>query len=128
LAEPSVISVVDDDESFRDSMRRLLRSYGYVVAAFSSAAEFLASTQLPATACLVADVHMPAMTGVELCSRLLATGRAIPTILVSADPEDDVRDRMQDLGVRAYLSKPLDEAALIGSLRAALAERRDAPV
>ena len=62
----SQISVVDDDQSFRDSMRRLLKSLNYAVAVFPSAAEFLASPQLAATACLVADIHMPAMTGIEL--------------------------------------------------------------
>ena len=83
MPEPSLISIVDDDQSFRDSMRRLLRSHGYTVAVFPSAAEFLASTQLPATACLVTDIHMPVMTGVELYDHLVATGHTIPTILMS---------------------------------------------
>ena len=116
----SQIAVVDDDPSFRDSMRRLLKSHGYTVAAFPSGAEFLASAELGATACLVADVHMPAMTGPELYSRLLGMGLAIPTILVTAQPEDAVRERVLGLGVGGYLTKPLDEAALIDCLRAAL--------
>jgi FixJ family two-component response regulator len=116
-----LISIVDDDQSFRDSMRRLLKSHGYTVAVFPSAAEFLASAQLPATACLVADIHMPAMTGAELYERLIATGHAIPTVLITAHPEESVRQRMLSLGVGCYLSKPLDEAVLIDCLRCALA-------
>src|SRR5882672_6509558 len=113
MPKPSLISIVDDDQSFRDSLRRLLKSHGYTVAVFPSAAEFLASTQLPATTCLVADVHMPVMTGVELCEQLIATGHAIPTILITAHPEEGVRQRMLSLGVGCYLHKPLDEAVLI---------------
>ena len=121
MPEKSLISIVDDDQSFRDSMRRLLKSHGYTVAVFPSAAEFLASTQLPATACLVADIHMPAMTGAELYQHLIATGHAIPTILITAHPEEGVRQRMLSLGVGCYLQKPLDEAVLIDCLRRAFA-------
>lgn len=130
MSEPSLISIVDDDPSFRDSMRRLLKSHGYTVAVFPSAAEFLASTQLTATACLVTDIHMPVMTGVELCGHLIATGHAIPTILITAYPEEGVRQRMLSLGVGCYLLKPLDEAVLIACLRCAFARdkaRRAAP-
>src|SRR5580704_9300779 len=90
LFDQSQISVVDDDQSFRDSMRRLLKSLDYTVAVFPSAADFLASSELSDTACLVADVHMPAMTGVELYKHLIETGHAIPTILVTAYPDDDL--------------------------------------
>lgn len=117
----SLISIVDDDKPFRDSMRRLLRSHGYAVAVFASAAEFLASTQLPATACLVADVHMPVMTGVELYMHLTAMGQLTPTILITAYPDENVRQRMLGLGVNCYLYKPLDEAGLIDCLCRALA-------
>ena len=121
MPQTSLISIVDDDQPFRDSMRRLLKSHGHNVAVFPSAAEFLASTQLPATACLVADVHMPVMTGVELCAHLIATGHAIPTILITAHPEESVRQRMLSLGVGCYLHKPLDEAVLIDCLHRAFA-------
>lgn len=116
LSNQSMISVVDDDESFRDSMRRLLKSLGYAVSAFPSAAEFLASPKLAATTCLVADVHMPVTTGVALYSHLIETGRTIPTILVTAYPDDDVEKRMLALGVVCYLHKPLEEAHLIRCL------------
>jgi FixJ family two-component response regulator len=116
-----LISIVDDDRSFRDSMRRLLKSHGYTVAVFPSAAEFLASTQLPGTACLVADIHMPEMTGVELYRHLVTMGHAMPTILITAYPEDGAQQRILSLGVRCYLHKPLDEAVLIDCLRRAFA-------
>jgi FixJ family two-component response regulator len=116
-----LISVVDDDQFFRDSMRRLLTSHGYTVAVFPSAADFLASAQLHTTACLVADIHMPAMTGAELYQYLIATGHAIPTVLITAYPQDGVRLRMLSLGVCCYLHKPLDEAVLIDCLRCAFA-------
>jgi len=120
LTNRSLISVVDDDDAFRDSMRRLLKSLGYAVAAFPSAAEFLSSPELNATGCLVADVHMPAMTGVELYRHLLATGHPIPTILVTAYPDHRVQERMLSLGVRCYLPKPLEEAVLIDCLQSAV--------
>ncbi|MDM0069932.1 response regulator [Variovorax sp. J31P207] len=116
-----MISIVDDDQAFRDSLRRLLKSHGYTVSAFPSAADFLASTQLAATACLVADIHMPSMTGAELYQHLIATGHTIPTILITAHPEDRVRQRMLSLGVDCYLHKPLDEAILIDCLNRAFA-------
>ena len=121
LSEQALVSIVDDDRSFRDSMRRLLKSWGYSVAAFPSAAEFLASPKLAATTCLVADVQMPAMTGDELYMHLIRSGRAIPTILVTAYPDDGIEKRMLRLGVECYLRKPLDAADLIGCLRSAFA-------
>ena len=127
MPKPSLISIVDDDHSFRDSMRRLLKSHGYTVAEFPSAAEFLASTQLPSTACLIADIHMPAMTGVELYGHLVATGYAIPTILITAYPDDRIRQRMLNLKICCYLPKPLDEAVLIDCLRHAIARNKPPP-
>jgi FixJ family two-component response regulator len=121
LSENSLISIVDDDHSFRDSMRRLLKSLGYTVAVFPSAAAFLASPKLAVTGCLVADVHMPKVTGVELYRHLIETGHAIPTILVTAYPDDRVQERMLTDGVKCYLRKPVEEAHLIGCLRSAFA-------
>ena len=81
MPNASLVSVVEDDQFFRESMRRLLRSFGYTVEAFPSGADFLASPRLRETACLIADVHMPAMTGLELYKHLIDAGYAIPTIL-----------------------------------------------
>jgi FixJ family two-component response regulator len=116
----SLVSVVEDDQFFRESMRRLMRSLGYDVAAFPSAADFLASPRLAETACLIADVHMPAMNGIELCERLIVAGYAIPTILVTAYPDDVEHARALSDGVVCYLRKPFDEQHLIRCLRAAL--------
>ena len=124
MPQASLISIVDDDPSFGDSMRRLLKSLGYPVALFVSGAQFLASLELATTTCLVADIHMPEMTGVELYLHLVQSGHAIPTILVTAYPDESVRERMLRLGVECYLRKPLEESALIDCLRSAVARGR----
>jgi FixJ family two-component response regulator len=116
-----LVSVVEDDRYFRESMRRLMRSLGYVVDVFSSAAEFLASPRLGETDCLIADVHMPAMTGLELYQRLVDRGHSIPTILVTAFPNDADRARALNDGVTCYLGKPVDERDLTRCIDAALA-------
>jgi FixJ family two-component response regulator len=120
MTKKLLVSVVEDDRFFRESMRRLMRSMGYAAEAFASAADFLASPRLAETACLIADVHMPAMTGVELYRRLIDTGRAIPTILVTAYPNDVDRVRALNDGVVCYLRKPVDEQHLKRCLRSAL--------
>ena len=97
-----------------------MRSLGYSVEAFPSAADFLASPRLIDTACLIADVQMPAMTGLELHRQLIDTGYSIPTILVTAYPDDGVRARALSDGVVCYLRKPVDEKHLMRCLRAAL--------
>jgi FixJ family two-component response regulator len=119
----ALISIVDDDQPFRDSMRKLIMLLGYTVEAFPSAADFLASPLLPETACLVADVHMPGMTGVELHRHLIDAGYAIPTILVTAYPDEVVRDRALKEGVVCYLSKPTDDDDLERCLRSVLDPR-----
>ena len=101
-------------------MRKLVRSLGYTVEAFPSAADFLASPVLPSTACLVADVQMPGMTGIELHRNLVDAGYAIPTILVTAYPDEVVRNRALKNGVLCYLSKPVDDEHLERCLRSAL--------
>jgi len=116
-----LVSIVEDDQFFRESMRRLMRSLGYRVDVFSSAAEFLASPRLNETACLIADVNMPAMTGLELYRRLVDTGHAIPTILITAFPNDVDRARALNDGVTCYLAKPVDQQDLTSCLDAALA-------
>ena len=97
-----------------------MRSLGYDVAAFSSAADFLASHRIGETACLIADVNMPAMTGLKLYDHLTEAGHAIPTILVTAYPNDLDQARALNDGVVCYLRKPFDERHLIRFLREAL--------
>src|SRR5258708_15412934 len=84
MPKRSLVSVVEDDQFFRESMRRLMRSLGYRVEVFASAADFLASPGLGETACLIADVNMPGMSGLELYKHLAGSGHEIPTILVTA--------------------------------------------
>lgn len=121
----SLVSVVDDDQFFRESMTRLMRSLGYDAAAFSSAANFLASPRLGETACLIADINMPVMTGLELHEHMIEAGHAIPTILVTAYPDDRDQARAMNDGVICYLRKPFDERHLIRYLRQALQFGRD---
>ena len=115
-----MIAVVDDDCLFLDSMRTLMESLGYTVEAFSSAADFIASPHLIETDCLIADVQMPAMSGVELYRHLVDAGFAVPTILVTAHPDAADRARALDEGVVCYLRKPVDEEHLMRCLRSAL--------
>jgi FixJ family two-component response regulator len=120
MPQRTLISIVEDDQPFRESMRKLLRSLGYTVEAFPSAADFLSSPLLPQTACLVADVQMPGMTGLELQKKLVEAGYAIPTILVTAYPDDLGRARALNNGAVCYLSKPVDDEHLERCLRTAL--------
>jgi FixJ family two-component response regulator len=116
----TLISIVDDDQPYRESMRKLIMLLGYTVEAFPSAADFLASRVLPETACLVTDVNMPGMTGVELHRHLVDAGYTIPTVLVTAYPDEVVRDQALKDGVVCYLSKPVDDDYLERCLRSAL--------
>jgi FixJ family two-component response regulator len=120
MPRPTLISVVEDDQPFRESMRKLITSLGYTVEAFPSAASFLASPTLAQTACLVADINMPEMTGVQLHRHLADAGYTIPTILVTAYPNEVVRNRALKDGVVCYLSKPVDDDHLERCLRSAL--------
>jgi FixJ family two-component response regulator len=120
MPKASLVSIVEDDRFFRESMRRLMRSLGYTAEAFPTAVDFLASHRLAETACLIADVQMPVMTGVELHRRLIERGYAIPTILVTAYSDEDVKARALRDGVVCYLRKPVDQEQLVQCLRAAL--------
>ena len=115
-----LISIVDDDQLYRESLRKLVVLMGYTVEAFPSAADFLASRFLPETTCLIADVHMPGMTGVELHRHLVDAGYAIPTIIVTAYSDEVVRNQALKDGVVCYLSKAVDDDHLERCLRSAL--------
>ncbi|WP_246571571.1 response regulator transcription factor [Bradyrhizobium liaoningense] len=120
MSNCALISIVDDDQAFRESLHQLVMLLGYTVESFASAADFLGSNLLSETACLVADVQMPGMTGVELHRRLVAAGRAIPTILVTAYPDEAIMDEARRNGVVCFLSKPVDADYLDRCLRSAL--------
>jgi FixJ family two-component response regulator len=120
LSNQLLISIIDDDRPFRESMRRLMRSLGNTADVFASAADFLASPRLNETGCLIADVNMPAMSGPELFRYLIEVGHPIPTILVTAYPNDGDRARALSDGVVCYLRKPVDEKNLSQCIRTAL--------
>jgi FixJ family two-component response regulator len=115
-----LISIVEDDQPFRESLRKLIAVLGYRVEAFPSAASFLASSALGETHCLISDVNMPGMTGPELHQHLLDTGHSIPTIIVTAYPDEVARDRALEAGIVCYLSKPVDDHHLERCLHSAL--------
>jgi len=116
----TLISIVDDDESVREAVKGLMKSLGYNAAAFSSAEEFLGSHQLLRTACLIADINMPAMSGLDLYRRLSDSGKSIPTILITAYPDDRVRDSALHEGVLCYMIKPFEEGELLSCIDEAL--------
>jgi FixJ family two-component response regulator len=122
---PPLISVIDDDASFRTAVDSLLRARGYTVYAFASAAEFLCSPQFDGTSCVIADVQMPAMSGIELQSLLRKQGRSVPFIFITAFPEEAVRVRALGDGAICMLAKPFDGPTLIKCVEAALGTHRD---
>ena len=121
--ERQLISIVDDDQPLRESMSRLLRSLDYMVETFPSAADFLASSHVDQTACLIADVHMPHMNGDKLHRCLVDAGKAIPTILVTAYPDEVLRERALKEGVVCYLNKPIDQHGLVACISSTLTRR-----
>lgn len=118
-----VISVVDDDTSFRRATARLIHSLGHTVVSFSSAEEFLASGRVDETACLVSDVKMPGMTGIELQSRLRQQGCELPVIFITAYPERNAKSRALASGAVGFLNKPFRDDELISCLDRALAPK-----
>jgi FixJ family two-component response regulator len=120
--DQALVSIVDDDESAREAAAALVGSLGFAVAAFGSAAEFLRSDCRSRTACLIADVRMPGMTGPELYVHLTAAGTPIPTVLVTAFPDEASRARALRAGVRCYLAKPLAPEDLVACIRSAIGD------
>ena len=121
LTKPSMITVVDDDEAVRDAIGDLIQSLGYTVVTFASAAEYLYSGRVPDTACVVADVQMPGMSGIELEQRLIADGHKIPVIFMTAFPKESARINLLSAGAFGYLKKPFSDNCLIACLDKALA-------
>jgi FixJ family two-component response regulator len=123
LSNPPVISIIDDDGSVRAATYNLVRSLGYVVHTFASAGEFLRSPHLNDTSCVIADVRMPAMSGLELQAHLLAEGHRLPFIFITAFAAENVRAQALKAGASCFLTKPFTGEALSGCLDAALRER-----
>jgi FixJ family two-component response regulator len=115
-----VIAIVDDDASVREAMVGLMRALGFLAEAFPCAEDFLKSDGPQHTSCLIADVRMPGMSGLELHRRLVASGKPIPTVLITAHSDDGVRARALKAGIICYLTKPFREDDLLGCIRSAL--------
>ncbi len=118
-----LISVVDDDESVRESLPDLLREFGFAARAFSSAEEFLTSDYVGRTRCLVLDIAMPGMTGPDLQQELARRRHEIPIIFITAHADEMVRPRLLERGAVECLSKPFSDTALLAALNAALRVR-----
>jgi FixJ family two-component response regulator len=111
-----LISIIDDDESIRESTEGLVRSLGYRAATFASAEEFLQSDSVDNTSCLITDVQMPGLSGIDLQRGLIARGVEMPTIFITAFPEEGTRLRALTAGAFGYLGKPFSEESLIKCL------------
>lgn len=122
--EPPTIAVVDDDEAVRAAIQNLVRSLGLRAATFDSAEAFLASSSCGSAACLIADVHMPGISGIELQARLAAMGNRMPVILITAFPRDQARLQAESCGALGYLGKPFDPRILVDFIDRALGRYR----
>ena len=120
MIETALISIVDDDESIREAIQSLLRSVGFRAETFASAEQFLQSDQIENTACLILDVRMPGMSGLELQRRLIATQCRIPIVFVTAHGDEEARSRALQEGAVEFLLKPFSEEALLNTIQAAL--------
>jgi len=120
MAERSLVSVVDDDESVRESLPDLLREFGFAVQAFSSAEEFLASNFVCETKCLILDVAMPGMSGPDLQRELMLRRKEIPVIFITAHGGETVRPQLLEQGAVECLLKPFSDTALREALNTAL--------
>ena len=118
--ERPLVSVVDDDESVRESLPDLLKEFGFTVHAFSSAQEFLSSDSLGQTKCLILDVVMPGMTGLDLQQKLSRGGHDIPVIFITAQKDAGIREQAFRQGAVEFLYKPFSDAALLDALNVAV--------
>ncbi|SRR6266566_4084630 len=116
----NLISVVDDDESVRTTTKLLVESFGYQAAVFESAENFLKSDQLYDTSCLVVDIQMPGMNGLQLQSHLAGEGHSVPTIFITGYGDKESRRQVMEAGAVAFLAKPFSDEQLLKSIRSAL--------
>ena len=119
-----IISIIDDDDSMRCAIKSLVTSLGLRVHTFRSAEEFLQSPRVDDTSCLITDLQMPGLSGIELQSLLVAQARHMPTILVTAFPEERMRNRAMQAGALGFLSKPFESQTLIKLIEKAIATGR----
>jgi FixJ family two-component response regulator len=124
---PSIVHVVDDDEAVRDSMRVLLESYGMNVRDYACAPDFLAANESTIDGCLLLDLHMPGMTGLELLELLRKRGYHLPVIMITGRSDSSLRERALRAGAVVLLDKPVDEDVLMHSLNGALTAAKAQP-
>jgi FixJ family two-component response regulator len=124
MSDSYLVSIVDDDETTREAVASLVRSLGFIAVVFENAADFLKSDHLSRTACLIADVRMPGMTGPELHGYLRTSGTPIPTILITAYADEAARAQALKAGVRCYLAKPIIPDELLACMRSAIGAPR----
>jgi FixJ family two-component response regulator len=122
-----LISIVDDDEPIREAINELISSLGYHSVKFASAEEFLSSDRLNDTSCLITDVRMPGLSGIDLQSRLIAQGRTMPIIFITAHTDERTRSRALSSGAIGFLGKPFNEGCLIKYLDTALSGLKGHP-
>jgi FixJ family two-component response regulator len=120
MSETPLIAVVDDDEAIREAVHSLIRSVGLRAALFASAEDFLHSGQLQTTACLIVDVRMPRMSGVELQRQLATANSPIPIIFITAHSDEEARARALRAGAVAFLDKPFSDEVLLRAIQSAL--------
>jgi FixJ family two-component response regulator len=118
--ERPLLSVVDDDESMRESLPDLIREFGFAARAFSSAEEFLSSGSAHETSSLILDIAMPGMSGPELHQVLKRRGEEIPTIFITGQKDETIRNRVLEQGAAGFLVKPFSDAALLAAIKIAL--------
>jgi FixJ family two-component response regulator len=118
--EPKIVAIVDDNESVRNALQGLMKSAGFRALVFASAEGYLESGQQWQTACLIADIRMPGMSGLELQSKLNEDHHRIPIIFITAHGDEKVRMQALRAGAVEFLNKPFDDEALLGSVQAAL--------
>ena len=123
MSEVPMIAIIDDDESVRVATESLIRSFGFKTNVFASAEAFLASPTVRDTDCLITDVQMPHMSGIELHETLQARGTFLPVIFITAFPEERIRRRAQEAGAIGFLSKPFDGDAMMGFVFQALKDQ-----
>ena len=120
MQQRAFIAVVDDDESVREALPDLIRELGYEAGAFSSAEEFLLSGRISETNCLLLDLSMPGMTGLDLQRELMQRGLDIPVVFITAHGDETVRRRLREQGAVECLLKPFSDTALLDALKTAL--------
>jgi len=122
MPEGPLVAIVDDDKSIRNATQDLLKAAGFSTATFADAESFLGSASRASAACVVADMRMPGRSGLELYQELVASGRGIPTVIITAHPQELTQARAREAGITCYLTKPFAPDDLIECVREAVAK------